>query len=549
MAVSALRLIVAAAGVLGLPDGSKEAPAKPGKDVLVLKEGKRLPGTLLDITADEYILRTAEGKVFIARKDVTSIERDNDPGLAAFLKGTDAAAKSADEWRRLAQICGRQAALPEERECWRRVLSLAPDDPEAHGRLGEASLDGKWLREKEVEAKLAAGYRVEEGKLVRGPVTSVARDKQGTGAGPDDEKKPAAKAKGTKAQGAQTIRRVDLLAKVLDERDPHSLWMLLCRSGVRTAEINGREEEVTLKFAADILEGIARKKGEYRANMQAYLGKYGAPRDWEAWNKKRIDDFLAKNKSAMHLETRFYHILSTASKEVTQELGQKMDVVTAQVYHKIFEFEEGIPFKYVLIFWKDRGQFVQNGGTPMVAAYYRPDSKELVGYNLRADGGSGMDPFQTLFHEGWHQYFDFYIPNAPRWFDEGFAEVIYPTVVKGNQASWKGFNAGRSAVVGQAAAKHQLIPLRELIKMTRQDFYDPMRAGIAYAQAWSFIYFLTTYTNPSKKMQDRVRAFYKDYFWELHKGTDPAEAVDIVFRDVKFETLEAAWIEAIPRQK
>jgi hypothetical protein len=155
-----------------------------------------------------------------------------------------------------------------------------------------------------------------------------------------------------------------------------------------------------------------------------------------------VEEFLKRNPSGMHLETKFYHILSTSSKEVTQELGQKMDIVTAQVYQKIFEFEEKIPYKYVLIFWRDREAFMKNGGSPGVAAFYRPDTKDLVGFNLRADGTSSMDPYQTLFHEGWHQYFDFYIPNAPRWFDEGFAEVIYPTVVKGGKAIWKATTLG-----------------------------------------------------------------------------------------------------------
>jgi len=554
-------LVGAASWLVDVPPKTDPGPARPGaeksaapkEDVLVLKDGKKISGTLIDIQEAAYVLRSADGKVFVARKDVATLERAEHAELGLFFKKADSETKTADDWRKLAQICARKNALPEERECWRRVLNLAPDDAEAHTKLGEALLDGKWLLEPDVEARLKEGLRLVDGKLERKGTTTVAPSKA---VAADAEKKKAGtgssaagKVSTKGSAGAKTIRAEDHLAKILEEKDAHSLWMLLRRSGVRTAKLDFLPEDVTLPFARKIIERMEKRKGQYKDNMLAYLKELGAPRDWEAANKLKVEEFLKRNPSGLHLETKFYHILSTSSKEVTQELGQKMDIVTAQVYQKIFEFEEKIPYKYVLIFWRDREAFMKNGGSPGVAAFYRPDTKDLVGFNLRADGTSSMDPYQTLFHEGWHQYFDFYIPNAPRWFDEGFAEVIYPTVVKGGKAIWKGYNARRSSIVGQAASKGSLIPLRELIKMDIGEFYDPQRVHLAYAQAWSFIYFLTTYKNSSSKTQERVRNFYKDYFWELHKGTDPVEAVDVVFKEVKFDTLEAAWIQAIPLQK
>jgi hypothetical protein len=554
-------LVGAASWLVDVPPKTDPGPARPGaeksaapkEDVLILKDGKQLSGTLLDIQEAAYVLRNAGGKVFVARKDVAKLERADHAELGLFFKKADTETKTADAWRKLAQICARKNALPEERECWRRVLKLTPDDAEAHTKLGEALLDGKWILEPDVDAKVKEGYRLVDGKLERKGTTTVAPSKA---VAADAEKKKAGT--GSSAAGklskkssasAKTIRAEDHLAKVLEEKDAHSLWMLLSRSGVRSAKLDDIEDEVDLPFARKIIESMSMKKGQYKDNMLAYLKKLGAPRDWEATNKQKVEEFLKQNPKGIHLETKYYHILSTSSKEVTQELGQKMDIVTAQVYQKIFEFEEKIPYKYVLIFWKDMEEFMKHGGPPMAAAYYRPDTKDLVGFNLRASGLSSMDPYQTLFHEGWHQYFDFYIPNAPRWFDEGFADVIYPTVIKGGKAIWKGYNAQRSSDVGQAASRGALIPLRELIKMDHGTFYDPQRVQLAYAQAWSFIYFLTTYKNSSSKTQERVRNFYKDYFWELHKGTDPVQAVDIVFKDVKFDTLEAAWIQAIPRQK
>jgi hypothetical protein len=102
--------------------------------------------------------------------------------------------------------------------------------------------------------------------------------------------------------------------------------------------------------------------------------------------------------------------------------------------------------------------------------------------------------------------------------------------------------------VGQARLRDRLVPLRDLFRMSREEFYSG-DVGTHYAQAWSFIYFLVSYSSRDKVLEKRVKNFYRDYFWELHKGTDPAEAADIVFKEVKFDTLEEAWIEAIPNQR
>ena len=338
------------------------------------------------------------------------------------------------------------------------------------------------------------------------------------------------------------------MKKVLADKDPHSLWMLLARSGVMVLMVQRRLAEPTLESCKAVIAELS-ATGRYEEEMKKFLAQHGAPRDWEAANKRKVEEFKKKNPKGIHLETKYYHILSTAGKELTSTLGQKMDIVTSQVYHKIFEFDEKIPHKYVLIFWGTRRQFIDNGGSPGAGAYFSPATKELVGFDLTADGLSSMDPCGALFHEGWHQYFDFYIPNAPRWFDEGFAEQAYPTIIKGNKAIWTGFNRHRAVVVTDALKKNKLVPLRELIKMSQAEFYSSANVGVAYSEAWSFIYFLTTYTHQDKRLQARVRNFYKDYFWELHKGTHPAEAVDIVFKEVKFDTLETAWMAAIPNQK
>jgi len=532
---------------------------KPATDSLLLKDGKSLSGTLLDKAGDEYVFLSNDGKQFIPSTDVRSVERSLDPKFGRIFLEGEAKSKTDDDWRELARLCVKKGAYPEARASWRKLLLLEPDDVEAHKGLGEKFLDRRWVGEKEIELKLKEGYRIVDGKLVgksspadTGTKTVVKEEKASASGEAKEKPAPKEKEKGKKTTApgeARTIRAVDHLEKVLAEKDAHSLWMLLSRSGIRFVMVDGVGGLADLKFSRVIIDKISQKGKDYRAQMTKFLAGYGVPRDWGPVNEKKVEEFKKRFPKGIHLETRHYHILSTASPELTRELGQKMDIVTEQVYQKIFEFEEKIPHKYILRFWKDRNEFISQGAPPQAAAYFVPESKELIGYNLRTSGMSLQDPFQTLFHEGWHQYFDFYIPSAPFWFNEGFAEVIYPTVIKGNKAIRNGFNSIRSTRVTQAAAKNELIPLRELIKLAYEQAYSPKQIDVGYAEAWSFVYFLTTYTSPDKKLQERVRNFYKDYFWELHKGTDFVTAVDVVFKDVKFETLEAAWIQAIPRQK
>ena len=127
--------------------------------------------------------------------------------------------------------------------------------------------------------------------------------------------------------------------------------------------------------------------------------------------------------------------------------------------------------------------------------------------------------------------------------------MISPLIIKGSKAKMNTFNVGRSNVLKAYLRRGRIVPLSKLIRLKHHEFYRPDVVGIAYAQAWSFVHFLINFKHPNPGTQKKVRAFYKDYFWELHKGTDPVEACDIVFKDVQFNTLEKAWLKSIHKQK
>ncbi len=375
------------------------------------------------------------------------------------------------------------------------------------------------------------------------------------------------------------------VANVLENRNSHSLWLLCSRSAVRAVSLSHVEEllkdaflrkkksekerskdgerksgstkskrrkkkptrrtklrALDLRTAGKLIDYCGRTK-KYEPAMRLLLEYLGVPKDWAAINRATIDAFTERwGKRGHHIETKYYHVLSTAERKLAARLGRSMDIMTARAYHPTFEFEDKIETKYIVYFWRNQNEFIEHGGgSPGAGAYYDPQSKHLVGFHqtnprFKREG----DIFRSFYHEGWHQYFDYYIPNAPRWFDEGFAEIVAPSVVRGSGVQ-RLFNESRERVVQWALREGRLIDLRDLIKMSQADFYHPSRVSIAYAQAWSFVYFLLNYKNTDLTLQRRVRRFYVDYFWELQSGTDPVKAVDVVFRDVRFDALETAW--------
>ena len=337
----------------------------------------------------------------------------------------------------------------------------------------------------------------------------------------------------------------DHVNAIIKDQDAHSLWLVMARGAIAKIKLDQKWMDVDIRTARRIIEGW-QASGHYEKSARQFLDHMDLPRDWNKQISKRVVEFEKKHPDAFVFETAHYHILSTSDPKTTKKLATRMDAVF-KLYDRMFGFKEKIPYKSMIVFWKDRDEYHANGGPVGSAAYYQSSEKTLVGYNARAQVATQhMDPYQSMFHEGWHQYFDFYIPNAPRWFDEGFAEVFETTDVKGRRAKMRR-NTYQARVANVLMQEGRLIPLRRLMRLNHEQFMEI--SNVAYAQSYSFITFLMHFRDGDKRLESQVRSFYKDYFWELRKGTDPVEAVDVVFGNVKLETLEELWKKSIQRER
>ena len=105
-------------------------------------------------------------------------------------------------------------------------------------------------------------------------------------------------------------------------------------------------------------------------------------------------------------ETKHYsiHLQKTGTDKKTyvrdqlylREMKVKMELLYRQ-YAAAFKFKGKLPKKAVLRLYKDRRTYIASGAPPSSAAYYRPDTKELVGYQ---DAKNPDKIFQTICHEG-----------------------------------------------------------------------------------------------------------------------------------------------------
>ncbi len=138
-------------------------------------------------------------------------------------------------------------------------------------------------------------------------------------------------------------------------------------------------------------------------------------------------------------------------------------------------------------------QFQKYGQSPPgVIGWYSPHSKELVVFL-----GGGADQLETVvYHEGWHQYADFYF-NHPdtkkggslhRWFDEGHGD--YFGSFRWSSNGWKYVGSKmRYPDCRRMVSAGDYVPFKDIVHWSRQRFYSN-NAPYYYAQAFSMIDFL-----------------------------------------------------------
>jgi len=157
------------------------------------------------------------------------------------------------------------------------------------------------------------------------------------------------------------------------------------------------------------------------------------------------------------------------------------------------------------------------------AGLYYPVVKQLLIWNV-PDFENMM---RTVRHEGFHQYLDRLVGDAPIWLNEGLAEYYEGSrLVKG---SWSDGEVQIGHV--ELLREKGFLPLREFVRIRPSAFYEPKAVHAAYAQSWALVHFLLNSGAENREVFDRVLD-------ALIAGARPIGAVEKTFTEPVLARLE-----------
>ncbi len=223
----------------------------------------------------------------------------------------------------------------------------------------------------------------------------------------------------------------------------------------------------------------------------------------------------------------------------------------------------------------DTQEYFDYGGPPGSAGYWNYTKEELVLFDNMVDRDGkrrgNSDTFIVLFHEAFHQYIFYSTVELPphMWFNEGYADFMSGAVVYSNTGRVKEIktNRWRLPLIQRTIEKGKHIPMAQILKAPRSEFYNPARRSLYYAQAWSIVYFLEqsrdVSRNPAwakisevyfvtlKKEWEKERAALSPDAMLDEKNKAGQRARDVALaaalEDVDVEEFEAAWLKFVAK--
>jgi hypothetical protein len=283
-------------------------------------------------------------------------------------------------------------------------------------------------------------------------------------------------------------------------------------------------------------------------------------------------------------KTRHYQIQSECGIEKAKRLGEHMEAMN-KVYRAMFPpAKEGDKPNAIKLF-KDRDGFLQYGRMPGAAAYYSMNDREMVCYDTGTwsdeaeaptteagtaaakpeDGSEAdtelqkkiasmskameMDLLGAAAHEGWHQYFHWYVVSwvgLPSWINEGMGDYFYTAVPKKVQGQKVPAELGRIFpmrlfTLQIAQPRNRLHKIADLLHYTQQQYYaDP---SVCYAQGWALCQFLLHSGNP--KYAKVVPTFIRMVKDDTNMETVTAKA----FKGIDMAQLEQEFLDWLGKQQ
>lgn len=186
------------------------------------------------------------------------------------------------------------------------------------------------------------------------------------------------------------------------------------------------------------------------------------------------------------------------------------------------------------------------GATEHTSGAFVPGARLL----LILDDPKGERPFDTLFHEAFHQFVHRYIKKPPMWLNEGLATHYGFAKPTRNGLDFRNPPDDYWVIVRKAMSAKQAIPIWEVMTADRAEFYDATpvdlpgfgavrRANLYYGEAYTFCHMLLSDAEGRK----RLRAFIKDL--AESDGRKTLEITRKYFDQATIERLTPHWIKYV----
>ncbi|MDA1138455.1 MAG: DUF1570 domain-containing protein [Planctomycetota bacterium] len=528
-------------------------------DILHFKDGRKLEGDVKE--KDGAInIKTRFGTFNFQKAEIERIEKARTPAQEYKARADELAQDDVAGHSSLASWCKSKKLYKEMKHELELVLQLNPDHPEAREALGFEKIDGKWLSAR--EAKALELKRVKAS--IESKKTTEATNKQESELTEEVKKKAFSLTKDAitatdelhydlalallndslELNGAQPaalyyrgyiryqLRQMQGALEDLSEcvrQDPQFRYALYLRAmayrfagdlGKAIADLEAflklEPAHSQAKFYKDLFETV-QKGPDWGRTYTRETGHYRVMTD----DGQRLADL-----AAMELE-RIYREYSAQFQFKGDELNRKFTV-------RLFATKEG--------FYKYMGQTTTLAGQ-WVAGYYSPTVKELVLYNP----GDQQRLIEVIYHEGFHQFLDYFISYVPFWFNEGLAEYFEIGEPGGRRFKLGQVPEERVRMLKKVLAENASVPIGKLVMLAATEFQDNSpskieglsKLGIHYLESWAFVHFLI-HSNGGK-----YKRVIKEFYLEMKKGRKPEEAFETVFGKANFARVDQAWREYV----
>lgn len=161
------------------------------------------------------------------------------------------------------------------------------------------------------------------------------------------------------------------------------------------------------------------------------------------------------------------------------------------------------------------------------------------------DDPNSSETFETLFHEAFHQFAHEYVPMLPTWLNEGLATYYGVARPTGSGLVFDRPASRYFRIVRGAKEAKLLVPLRDLMLMSRAEFYEQSEVGklsithrtLCYGQAYT----LVAYILNDQAGATHLRQFLKDLA-DAKTSNDVQEITDRHFDKKLLEAMAADWL-------